>query len=66
MSPAVRYADIVPASSDPKIILRLTPELRDWLKQVAQREHRSVNGQIVHILERARTQDMESEALPFH
>lgn len=35
--------------------LRLPIELRDWLKQRAAINHRSMNGEIVSILEEART-----------
>ncbi|MET8978448.1 Arc family DNA-binding protein [Streptomyces sp. NPDC004539] len=36
-----------------RITLRLPEELRDWLRDHAQREHRSLNSEIVHILEAA-------------
>lgn len=34
--------------------LRLPTELRDWLKRRAANNHRSMNGEIVSILEEAR------------
>jgi hypothetical protein len=33
--------------------LRLTPRLHEKLKTMAEREHRSLHGQIVHLLEKA-------------
>jgi hypothetical protein len=35
-----------------RFLLRLPQELYEALQVVAEREHRSINGQIVHILER--------------
>ncbi|WP_417219527.1 Arc family DNA-binding protein [Achromobacter spanius] len=39
--------DIVP------VMIRLPKELRDWLFSVAQAERRSMNGQVITVLERA-------------
>lgn len=38
-----------------RLMIRLNPELHDWLTQLAEREHRSLNGQIAHMLEQIRT-----------
>jgi len=39
--------DVVP------VMIRLPKELRDWLSSVAQAERRSMNGQVITVLERA-------------
>lgn len=41
--------------SEVRITLRLPEELRDWLRDHAQRERRSLNSEIVYMLEVART-----------
>lgn len=46
------YADLV--ATFVRLMIRLNPELHDWLARLAEREHRSLNGQIVHILEQVR------------
>ena len=38
-----------------RITLRLPEELRDWLRENAQRERRSLNSEIIYMLEVART-----------
>lgn len=48
------YAEAVAAFV--RLMIRLNPELHDWLTRLAEREHRSLNGQIVHILEQVRAQ----------
>jgi hypothetical protein len=40
------------ASNVIRFLLRIPTTLRDELQEVAEREHRSLNAQIVHILER--------------
>jgi len=49
---ATVYADLV--ATFVRLMIRLNPELHDWLSRLAEREHRSLNGQIVHILEQVR------------
>jgi hypothetical protein len=39
-----------------QIGLRVSDDLHAWLEALAEREHRSLNGQIVWMLERAREQ----------
>jgi len=36
--------------------IRISDDLHAWLTALAEREHRSLNGQVVHLLERAREQ----------
>jgi hypothetical protein len=36
--------------------IRISDDLHAWLTALAEREHRSLNGQVVHLLERARAQ----------
>lgn len=38
-----------------RLMIRLNPELHDWLAQLAEREHRSMNGQIAYMLDQIRT-----------
>jgi hypothetical protein len=49
---ALMYAEAV--ATFVRLMIRLSPDLHDWLSKLAEREHRSLNGQIVHILEQAR------------
>lgn len=47
------YAELV--ATFVRLMIRLNPDLHDWLTKLAEREHRSLNGQIVHILEQVRS-----------
>lgn len=38
------------ARNDPQVIVRLPVELKDWVKAQSQKNHRSQNSEIVHIL----------------
>jgi hypothetical protein len=40
--------------------LRIPDELHEWLTDLADREHRSLNGQVLVILERARAETANS------
>ena len=42
--------------------VRLPPELKRWLQHEAVDNHRSLNGEILHRLELARTQQKAQEA----
>ncbi len=42
-----------------RLLLRLPKELHEAIQAVAEREHRSLNAQIVHILERFIAEDRE-------
>ncbi len=45
-----------------RFLLRLPPELHDKLKEIAAREHRSLHGQILYLLQRAIDMDQEEKA----
>jgi len=36
-------------TAQPKIIFRVTPEIKTWLRERAARNHRTVNGEILEI-----------------
>lgn len=42
------------ARTDPQLKLRLPPSLKDWVDQRAEKNRRSLNAEIVHILEGVR------------
>lgn len=39
-----------------RISLRVPQSLRDWLEQQADKEHRNLNGQVIHYLDSIRQQ----------
>ncbi len=43
-----------PSQLMPKFIFRLPPDLKEWLRDTAEAEGRSMNSQLVQILESAR------------
>ncbi|MNY74943.1 Arc-like DNA binding domain protein [compost metagenome] len=43
------------ARNDPQVIVRLPVELKDWVKAQSQKNHRSQNSEIVHILKSVQT-----------
>ena len=45
-----------------RFVLRLPPDLHDRLKTLAAREHRSLHGQILYLLERAIDMEQEGKA----
>jgi len=45
-----------------RFMLRLSPELHDRLRALAAREHRSLHGQILYVLERALEAEEGKEA----
>jgi hypothetical protein len=45
-----------------RFVLRLPPDLHDRLKALAVREHRSLHGQILYLLQRAVDVDQEEKA----
>lgn len=44
------------ARTDPQLKLRLPPPLKDWVDQRAEKNRRSLNAEIVHILEGVKEQ----------
>lgn len=47
-----------------KVMLRMPVEIRERIAAMAARDHRSVNGQIVTILERAVKEDLKQQQEP--
>lgn len=53
-----------PLSTSPSAVrtqLRLPPNLHDWLRQTCRAQHRSMNGQIVELLEAAKRKAQEAQ-----
>jgi hypothetical protein len=48
------------ARNDPQVIVRLPVELKDWVKAQSQKNHRSQNSEIVHILKSVQTSMKEA------
>lgn len=44
------------------VVVRMPVDLRDWLKQKAEEDRRSVNFMTLELLERARREDQEKAA----
>lgn len=48
-----------PQKPQPPFGLRLPPDLKDWLTVKAREHHRSLNGELVHVLERYRAEQQK-------
>ncbi|WP_366946486.1 Arc family DNA-binding protein [Nevskia sp.] len=50
--------------SDPQLKVRLPPDLLSWLKDSAERNQRSQNGELVSLLRRAKASETKNPAHP--
>lgn len=52
---------VYPSDEMPRISsMRIPADLKDWIKKKAVEENRSQNGQVIHLLQQAKMEDMES------
>lgn len=44
--------------SDPQFKLRLPENLKAWVEEEAKKQHRSINGQIIYLIEQAQKKEV--------
>lgn len=48
--------------NQPKVALRVPPDLKDWVQRRAEQNHRSMNSEIEHCLMKAREAEKATQA----